>query len=188
MRLGGGKNLKSPEYHSIAENGYLSYNGLKIYEDDALKQKYLVTSSQTAFSVDFLVDLTGQVDISSVAFEAVAKQYNRFHLKKLPFYVMDRREELSKESLTDAYFQYIYLEICQRYEIQNYQVIKGGLDQSILRNREELMKLFRIRHCTHSNGKACEDDGCISRLVIDAGLKPHRKVCKVSMNLLFFSS
>ena len=162
--------------HSL---GFVTYKGVRIYEDDALKQDLLVVSNQSAFSIDYLVEVVGQVDISSGKFEAMAKQYNRFHLMKLPYDVMDRRVELNRDLLNHAYFLFCYLEIGQRYGIQNYQAIRNDLDSSILENKGELMKSFRNRWTV---GHECDIPGCRSCIVIDAGLKPHRKVCKALWN------
>ena len=162
--------------HSL---GFATSKGVRIYDDDALKNQFLVVSNQTAFTIDYLVEVVGQVSISSGKFEAMAKQYNRFHLMKLPFDVMDRRVELNTDLLNDAYFLFCFLEIGQRYEINNYQVIKNSLDSSILENRSELMKKYRERW---TMGHECDIPGCRSVIVIDAGLKPHRKVCKALWN------
>jgi hypothetical protein len=159
--------------------GYVTYKGTRIYDDDALKNQFLVVSNQTAFSIDYLVEVVGQVNISSGKFEAMAKQYNRFHLMKLPFDVLDRRVELNTDLLNDAYFLFCYLEIAQRRGIKNYQVIKNTLDSTILEHRGELMKAYR-QHWTIEH--ECDIPGCRSCIVIDAGLKPHRKVCKALWN------
>ena len=160
-------------------HGYYTYQGMRIYEDDALKNDVLVVSNQTAFTIDFLVEIVGQVDISSSTFEAMAKQYNRFHHRKLPFDVMDRRVELNQDLLNNAYFLFCYLEIGQRYEIPNYQIVRNTLDSTILENKGELMRVFRHRWTVDHE---CSIPGCRSCIVIDAGLKPHRKVCKALWN------
>ena len=46
---------KNAECRASYTLGSLSFNGKRIYEDDALKNKYLITSNQTGFSIDFLV-------------------------------------------------------------------------------------------------------------------------------------
>ena len=58
-----------------ASLGYKNYKGVRIYEDDALKNDILVVSAQSAFHVDLLVDIVGQINISSATFEGIAKQY-----------------------------------------------------------------------------------------------------------------
>ena len=159
--------------------GSKNYKGMKIYEDDALKNDILVVSAQSAFHIDFLVEIVGQVNISSATFEGIAKQYNRFHQMKLPCDVMDRRVELSRDVVNNAYFLFCYLEIGQRYGIPNYQIIRNNLDSAILENKGELMKTYRIRWTIDHE---CDIPGCRSCIVIDAGLKPHRKVCKALWN------
>ena len=59
--------------------GFKNYRGVRIYDDDALKNEILIVSSQTAFHIDLLVEIVGQVNVSSATFEGIAKQYNRFH-------------------------------------------------------------------------------------------------------------
>ena len=162
--------------HSL---GFATSKGIRIYDDDALRNQFLIVSNQTAFTIDYLLEVVGQVSISSGKFEAMAKQYNRFHLMKLPFDVMDRRVEMNTDLLNDAYFLFCYLEIAQRYEIKNYQIIRNTLDSTILENRGEFMKTYRQRWTLDHE---CDIPGCRSCIVIDAGLKPHRKVCKALWN------
>ena len=98
---------------------------------------------------------------------------------KLPFDVQNRRVELSTDLLNDAFFLYCYLEISQRYGIKNYQVLKSNLDGAILDLKVPLMKKFR-QHWTINH--RWDIPGCRLCIVIDAGLKPHRKVCKALWN------
>ena len=170
-RSGGGSCRAS---HNL---GFVSLDGIRIYHDDALKEPYLITSNQTGFAMDFLVETVGQMDICNDAFEGLAKHYNRFHVMKFPFDLLERRAELNSEALNDAFFLYTYLEVCQRYEIPDYQIIESGLDNAILEKKCELMKKFRIRHTVDHD---CYCYECKADTVtIDADLKVHRKVCKV---------
>ena len=162
--------------HSL---GFATYKGMRIYEDDCLRNKTLVVTNQTAFDIDYLIEVVGQVDISSGKFDAIAKQYNRFHLRKLPYDVLDRRIEMQPDVLSHAYFLICYLEICQRYGIKNYQIIRNNLESAILEHKAELIKVYRRRWTVDHE---CETLGCRSCVVIDAGLKPHRKVCKALWN------
>ena len=52
--------------------------GHKIFEDDALRNNVLVTSAQTGFTIDYLVEVSGLVEINSDSFEGLSKAYNRF--------------------------------------------------------------------------------------------------------------
>ena len=56
--------------------GFSTYQGMRIYQDYALKNNVLLISTKCGFTIDFLVELTGIVDISSETFEAAAKRYN----------------------------------------------------------------------------------------------------------------
>ena len=93
--------------------GFSSLKGMRIYDDDALRNEILLVSRQSAFTIEFLVELTGQVDISSETFEAAAKRYNRFHSSRIPMDVENKRVELCKKTLRNAYSLFCYLEICQ---------------------------------------------------------------------------
>ena len=119
--------------------GFSTHQGLRIYSDCALKNDILMISRQSGFTVEFLVELTGQVDISSETFEAAAKRFNRFHARKIPEDRNKKRMELNKVSVSNAYFLFTYLEICQRYEIANYQIIKNDLNSAILEHKGALM-------------------------------------------------
>ena len=118
--------------------------------------KVLVTSSQTGFDVDYLVELASRIQISSVTFEGKhsalkkgdqhikkeeefvelimkfssqissgeAKTFNRFHSPNVPTDVRERRINLCRKRLSDGYFTFIYLELCQQLGITDYQVLK----------------------------------------------------------------
>ena len=109
-----------------------------MYQDDALTQRYLVTSSQTAFEIEYLLELSSLVDYCSANFEGLAKSYNRLHNAKLQTDLMQRRVELCRKRMTEGYFLYAYLEVGQHYEIPNYQIICGNLNNTILIQQEKL--------------------------------------------------
>ena len=95
-------------------------------------QDALITSAQTGFEIDYLVEIGASVEINSDAFEGLAKVYNRLHNNRLPTATADRRIEVHRKRLTDAYFLFIYLELSQRYGVENYQIIENSdLDQTI---------------------------------------------------------
>jgi hypothetical protein len=91
--------------------GYYVYQGMRVFEDDALKNDVLVVTTNTAFTIDYLVELAGQIDISSDTFEAAAKRYNRYHQMRIPTDVMNQRVLLNKDRVNQAYFLFVYLEI-----------------------------------------------------------------------------
>ena len=126
-------------------HGFYTSRGVKIYEDDTLKNKSLMVSKMTGFDIDFLVEAVGSLDLSNDSFEAMAAKFNRFHHMKRPTDVMDRRVTLMPDRLKQAVFLYMYLEFSQRYGIKNYQVIKNSLAATIMENRGALMAAYRYR-------------------------------------------
>ena len=68
----------------------------------ALKNKYLVTISQTAFGVDYLWDCLLQIVFSNATFESLANVYNNLHF-------------VHRKRIAEAIFLFAYLELGQRY-------------------------------------------------------------------------
>ena len=56
----------------------------KCFEKFALQKDFLITSSQTAFSVPYLWDSLLQIVFSNASFESFAKIYNDLHFVNLP--------------------------------------------------------------------------------------------------------
>ena len=65
-------------------HGYLNVESAKHIQDDALKNEFLVTSSQTAFAVDYLWDITLQILFSRATFEGLGNIFNNLHFTILP--------------------------------------------------------------------------------------------------------
>lgn len=125
-------------YVSIGEKGNI--NKPRCYEKFALKRKYLVTSNQTAFSIDYLWDCLLQIVFSNATFESLAKIYNNLHFVNLPTDVMLHRVEVQRKRITEAIFLFAYLELGQRYGLS--PIISGGIDATILRNRIQIRDTF----------------------------------------------
>ena len=144
------------------------------YEKNCLENKYLVTSRQTAFSVMYLYDLTLQILFSNSSFQSLAKIYNNLHFSKP---TGKYREEIFQERITDAFFLYSLLEISQRYGLSTtfHLVIEISLT--------EYLPIIKISHREYwTRQHKCEAAGCGTCLVIDGGMKPHRKVCAAKMS------
>ena len=142
-----------------------------IIDREALENKYLIESSQSAFELEYLIEVSASIEINSANFEGLTKQYNRQHNGKLPYDLMKRRIELNRKRLSEAYFLFAYLELGQRYKIPRYYIIEKDLDQTILKHKEKFQEAFRERWTTKHE---CEKEGCGEALIIDGGLKPHR--------------
>ena len=73
-------------------HNYYRLNGHRVFSHEALKDNILVTSDQTAFSIDFLIEIVLDIGICSGNFEALSKKYSLLHNRRLPthwFYYMD---------------------------------------------------------------------------------------------------
>ena len=82
---------------------------MKIVEDDALNKKVLVVSTQSAFEIDYLVELVTDVGVYAATFESVAKKFNRYHNPRLPQDTLQKRQLLYRKRVADAYFLYVYI-------------------------------------------------------------------------------
>ena len=148
----------------------------KCYEKYALKKDYLVTSSQTTLAVDYLYDCMLQILHSNASFESLSKIYNDFHFNNVPMDMMPKRLETHRKRLSDAIKLYTFLEITQRYEMPN--LIRGGIDNTILENKSELKIKFEKKW---SEDHRCSTEGCETCITLDGGMKPNRFICSVNI-------
>ena len=112
--------------------GYYKVKGKTVYENDALRNDVLFSSSRTGFEIAYLIELAATIETCSANFEGLSTVYNRLHNRKLPTDMMPRRVELYRQRLTDGYMLFIYLELGQRYCVPNFQIIEGNLDSTII--------------------------------------------------------
>ena len=91
-------------------HGYTTYQGMRIFDDDVLKNKVLVITPQSAFDVEYLVDLVSGVELYAAGFETCAKKFNRYHNFNLPLDTLNKRALLYKKRVSNAYFLFVYLE------------------------------------------------------------------------------
>ena len=159
-------------------HGYYKVKGKTVYQNDVLRSEYLVSSSQTAFELSYLIELAATIELCSVNFEGMSSVYNRTHNRRLPSDLMPRRLELCRKRMTEAYFLFIYLELGQRYAIPNFQVIEGNLDETIIKNQSDFQTAFRRHWFNHK----CDVKGCGTVITVDGGLKPHRMLCAAKLS------
>ena len=144
------------------------------YDRDCLQNEYLVTSRQTAFSVMYLYDITLQILFSNSSFQSLAKIYNNLHFSKP---TGKYREEIFQERITDAFFLYSLLEISQRYGLPT--IFNPVIEVSLT----ECLPILKIAHREYwTNQHKCDAPGCGTCIVLDGGMKPHRKVCAAKMS------
>ena len=156
--------------------GYVKVGTAKHIDSDALRNEFLVTSSQTAFSVDYLWDITLQILFSRATFEGLGKIYNNLHFTNLPFDLLKKRENIFSKRITEAFFMYAFIEIGQRYDID--LSIPRSLDEAIMSNKSNLHEKFRT---IWTQNHRCDTPGCGNIIVMDGGLKPHRKLCAAKL-------
>ena len=159
-------------------HGYYKVKNKTIYQNDALRNDVLFSSSQSAFEITYLLELAATTEVCSVNFEGMSTVYNRIHNRKLPSDLMPQRIELYRKRLTDAYMLYVYLELGQRYCISNYQVIEGNLDSTIIKRQADFQIAFRNHWFAHR----CDVQGCGRVITVDGGLKPHRMLCGAKLS------
>ena len=97
--------------------GYIKVGSEKHVDDNALRNEYLVTSSHTAFAVDYLWDITLQILFSRATFEGLANIFNNLHFSNLPYDIMRKRENICAKRITEAFFLYAFIEVGQRFNV-----------------------------------------------------------------------
>ena len=152
--------------------GFVTTGSTKHIDEDALRQEFLITSNQTAFSVDYMWDITLQVLFSRASFEGLGQIFNNLHFTNLPDDVLQRRENVFAKRISEAFYKYAYIEIGQRYDIE--MTLPHTLDEAILTNKSSLHDVYRTIWTQRHH---CDVAGCGSVITMDGGLKPHRKLC-----------
>jgi hypothetical protein len=71
---------RAGHYYGFVRNGTS-----KVINGDVLKGDFLVTSNQTAFSIDYLWDMTLQILFSRATFEGLGNIFNNLHFTNLPY-------------------------------------------------------------------------------------------------------
>ena len=156
--------------------GYVKTGEGKVIDSDALINEYLVTSSQTAFSVDYLWETTLNIVFNRATFEGLSNVYNNFHFLNLPHDTRQRRESVVCKRIAEAFYVYAFIEIGQRYNIE--MTIPRTLEEAILEKKSDLHDRFR-NYWTKEH--VCAVLGCGQVITIDGGLKPHRKLCAAKL-------
>ena len=162
---------RAGHYHGFVKDGTT-----KVMDDDVLKAEFLITSTQTAFAIDYLWDITLQILFSRATFEGLGNIFNNLHFTNLPFDMVQKRENVFAKRIAEAFYLYSYIELGQRYDIS--LSIPATLEEAILDNKSALHDSFRA-HWTKKH--LCDTPGCGSVITMDGGLKPHRKLCAAKM-------
>lgn len=158
--------------------GYSSKRGMKKYEADILQGDYLVSSSQTAFSISYLYEITLQVLHSNANFQSLADIYTSLHAYNTHHQF---RSDLNRQRVLDAWFLYAYLELSSRYGIN--PIFNGGetwLEDSINDNFNNLKDKFSVTWTNHR----CKVPFCSEMMVTDGGFKINRPVCSAKFSVM----
>ena len=83
--------------------GYITIDGEKIYTPECLKNEFLVVSNQTAFEIDYLIEVVADIYLLQGCFENISKKFNRLKNRQLPTATQERRTELYRKTLTNAF-------------------------------------------------------------------------------------
>ena len=86
-----------------ASYGYITIDGEKIYTPECLKNEFLVVSNQTAFERDYLIEVVADIYLLQGCFENISKKFNRLKNRQLPTATQERRMELYRKTLTNAF-------------------------------------------------------------------------------------
>ena len=153
-------------------HGYVKSDQTKVLDDNILQNKYLITSNQTAFAIDYLWDITLQILFMRATFEGLGNVYNNLHYTNLPLDTLLKRESLVRKRIAEAFYLFAFIELGQRYDIE--MVIPNSLEECILENKSQFHEFFRK---VWTKSHKCEVNGCGQVITMDGGLKPHRKLC-----------
>ena len=133
---------------------------------------YLVTSSETAFSLDFCLEMTLHCVHNNATFQGLENVYNQLHNYNRQNIT---RVNLNRKRLATAFFLYSFLEFTTRNGIlHEFSCGDSWLDNTILQYYN-LVKTQFSHHWTHSH--MCEVPNCESMMVSDGGCKIMRSVC-----------
>ena len=158
--------------------GFSSKKGVKKYDRDVLKNEFLISSSQTAFTVSYLYMTTLLIFHSNSSFQGLADIYNSFH----SFNKHDRyREDLNRKRLCSGWHLYVFLELCSRYGVTPiFKEGEGWLEDSINKNYNQLKFIFSTKWASHS----CDVPHCKTMMVTDGGMKINRPVCAAKFSVI----
>ena len=73
------------------------------YTPECLKNEFLVVSNQTAFERDHLIEVVADIYLLQGCFENISKKFNRLKNRQLPTATRERRMELYRKTLTNAF-------------------------------------------------------------------------------------
>ena len=103
-------------YRKTFFHGYSVKQDKKVYDPLNHSRKYLITSRETAFAVDFCYELTLHILHNNASFQGYTDVFNQFHnFNKNNL----KRQEMNRKRLSTAFFLYGFLEYTSRSGIKH---------------------------------------------------------------------
>ena len=143
---------------------------IKIYQENALKEEYIISTSDTAFATSLLYDGVLAMKCGNNAFKSTAHRYNLKHEYNISNSgVQLARAKLSDKCFANGIWRYALLDIERRYgvEIEHNKSIDITLEKHLEKIHAKIEEIW-LNH-------QCSTPGCGSILVCDGGMKPHRR-------------
>ena len=146
-------------------------NGIKVY-DTQLHRKYIITSAETAFAIDFCFEMTLHILHNNATFHGLENVYNHLHnFGKSNI----TRVNINRKRIATAFHLYGFLEFTSRLGIlHEFKCGDGWLDDTILEYYNLMKGNFSHRW---TDDHSCEMPDCLSMMVTDGGMKIFRSVC-----------
>ena len=159
--------------------GFCVKSGQKVFEKIGPDSDILITSSETAFKIDFLYEISLHILHSNATFQGLSDVYNQLHNFKRENIT---RLNLVAKRLASAFFLYAFLEMTSRCGIfPKMTTEKDWLDESMLENYTLLKKVFSN---VWSSPHECKIENCESMMVSDGGMKINRKLCAAKFSVV----
>ena len=158
--------------------GYTIKNTEKVY-DGINSTTYLISSSETAFAIDYLYEVTLHFLHSNATFQGLSDIYNQFHNFS--------RQNLARNNLCDkrlasGFFLYGFLELTSRYGIYpKLSTDKNWIDDALLVHQTHLKKVFSN---IWSGNHKCSFEDCEKMMITDGNMKINRKVCAAKFSVV----
>ena len=152
-------------------HGFSIKDGKKVYES-LIGKDFLITSSETAFALDFCYEITLHCVHNNATFHGLENIYNQLHNYNRENI---KRVDVNRKRLATAFFLYGFLEFSSRSGIlHEFSCGDAWLDETIL----EYYNLVKAKFSQHWTDKhLCDVANCETMMVSDGGMKIMRSVC-----------
>ena len=150
-----------------------------LYEDDCMESKYLVTSRETCFTVEYLWEMTVDIMCFKASFSAMCEKFVLMHTGAIPLHdisdASDKKERLViyDKRINEAWFLYSLIEQKGRFLVDG-PVSRGeNLHIALEIYHPLLREKFSQKWASHR----CLKPGCGSVIVFDGGMKAQHRIC-----------